>query len=619
MYLHPIPKIYREVEGEPFLLSHQCEISLSIECNNQDLESAKVLKSNILELLKLDLKINKSYIEMMPLKSIRLIKENGIKEESYILTINEDIVEVRASTSTGMFYGVQTFIQLIKNEGVELSPVIIEDEPYFKNRGFYHDVTRGKVPTLKTLMDLVDKLSHYKMNQLQLYIEHSFAFKGFSEMWCDKDPLTAEEILLLDEYCQKRHVELVPSIATFGHLYELLRTESYHEFCELGYDESEYSFCDRMAHHTLDVSNEKSFEVVEKMVKDFLPLFSSNKFNICCDETFDLAKGKSKHLLENQSLGEVYVNFLNKIINLAKSHQKEVLFWGDIILHYEHLLSKIDSQVTCLNWNYSHICDDSQTKSIAKSGVPQYVCPGVAGWNKLMNLMDHGYENIRRMISYGVRYGAIGVLTTDWGDFGHLNLLGSSVPLMIDAASMSWNPLIEIDKDEVFKGISLLEYQDRTLTLVPLLVKLSECQKFSWFELVIWKEKFDMEIRDLMIKEYSTFNPKVIREDYFKAKEIERELYTRLPHMKINNQIEMQEFLVASEGISLINDFALHLLKNELNLSTSEPVNDAFELAQAFELWLQRYKNIWRLRNKESELNQIVNVIKYLCKYLRTH
>ena len=68
-----------------------------------------------------------------------------------------------------------------------------------------------------------------------------------------------------------------------------------------------------MAHHTLDVSNEKSFEVVEKMVKDFLPLFSSNKFNICCDETFDLAKGKSKHLLENQSLGEVYVTFLNRL------------------------------------------------------------------------------------------------------------------------------------------------------------------------------------------------------------------------------------------------------------------------------------------------------------------
>ncbi|MEE0881024.1 MAG: glycosyl hydrolase family 20, partial [Turicibacter sp.] len=118
---------------------------------------------------------------------------------------------------------------------------------------------------------------------------------------------------------------------------------------------------------------------------------------------------------------------------------------------------------------------------------------------------------------------------------------------------------------------------------------------------------------------YSTFNPKLIREDYFKAKEIESALYTHLPNIKINNQIEIQEFLVAAEGISLINDFALHLLNNELNLSTSEPVNDAFELAQAFELWLQRYKNIWRLRNKESELNQIVNVIKYLCKYLRTH
>ena len=169
-------------------------------------------------------------------------------------------------------------------------------------------MTRGKVPTLETLKQLVDKLSHYKINQLQLYIEHSFAYKGFSEIWFDKDPLTAEEILLLDEYCRTKHIELVPSIAVFGHLYEVLRSESYKELCEIE-DGSDFSFYDRMAHHTLDVSNEQSLVLVQKMIDEFLPLFTSNKFNIGCDETFDIGKGKSSILLSQFNEGQLYVDF----------------------------------------------------------------------------------------------------------------------------------------------------------------------------------------------------------------------------------------------------------------------------------------------------------------------
>ena len=47
-----------------------------------------------------------------------------------------------------------------------------------------------------------------------------------------------------------------------------------------------------MAHHTLNVTNEDSIKLVGNMLEQFIPLFSSNKFNICCDETFDLGKRK---------------------------------------------------------------------------------------------------------------------------------------------------------------------------------------------------------------------------------------------------------------------------------------------------------------------------------------
>lgn len=616
MYLQPIPRHYVVEDGHKFLLQNDDKIVLCHQCNDKDIESAKLLKMAIKELIRLDLKLNKAYLNNACKEAIFLIKEEGIEEEGYRLTINESKVEIKATTSTGLFYGVQTFIQIIKNEGMELSPVNIEDYPYFKHRGYYHDVTRGKVPTLKTLKQLVDKLAHYKINQLQLYIEHSFAYKGFSEVWVDKDPLTSEEILLLDEYCQKRHIELVPSIAVFGHLYEVLRSESYKELCELE-DESDFSFYDRMAHHTLDVSNEKSLVLVEKMIHEFLPLFSSNKFNIGCDETFDLGKGKSSLLLNQLSEGQLYVSFLNKIISIAKQHHKEVLFWGDVILRYEHLLDQIDHDVTCLNWNYYYLVEENETKLIGESGIAQYVCPGVAGWNHFMNLMNKGFENIRRMVSYAVKYSADGVLTTDWGDYGHINLLGNSIPLMIYGAASSWNPLASMTKEASFQAISFLEYRDSSLRIVQLLADLSECQKMTWYEIVKWKEKFQTDMKEVLIEEYQRFNPADIQADYYRATALERELRQYLPFIQKENEVDFKEFLISTEAIILFNDFYLHLLKNDFGKSQSHPVTSTKALAVNIEEWFYRYQFIWRERNKESELIRITEVIKYLCKYLR--
>ena len=82
----------------------------------------------------------------------------------------------------------------------------IHDFPDIRNRGFYHDVTRGRVPTLSYLKGLADNLAFYKINQMQLYIEHSYLFEDLSEMWRDDTPLTAQDILELDAYCRKLHI-----------------------------------------------------------------------------------------------------------------------------------------------------------------------------------------------------------------------------------------------------------------------------------------------------------------------------------------------------------------------------------------------------------------------------
>ena len=315
----------------------------------------------------------------------------------------------------------------------------IQDEPGYPERGFYYDITRGMVPTLQTLKELADRLSFYKINQLQLYVEHTFAFRGFSEAWTGKDPLTAEDILELDEYCRKLHIELVPSIATFGHLYEILVTKTWNRFSELDTN-APFTWRDRMSHHTLNVSDENSFSVVKEMLNQYIPLFTSDKFNICCDETFDIGRGKSKELAEKNGVGRLYVDFLKKIMQYVQSKGKKVLFWSDIILKTPEFLSEIPQNTECLFWDYSPNVKEDGVRTIAQSGVEFGVCPGVCGWNVMMNLFENSYQNISKLVRFGLKYGARCLLNTDWGDFGHINLFASSMPGMAMGAALSWNP-----------------------------------------------------------------------------------------------------------------------------------------------------------------------------------
>lgn len=138
--------------------------------------------------------------------------------ESYAIEIGSRGV-VLAGSEQGLFWAVQTFCQILEQYGCCLPQLRLQDAPSLPYRGYYHDVTRGRVPTLHFLKQLADKLSEYKLNQMQLYIENTYLFRDFSEVWRSDDPLTPEEIIELDDYCYERGIELVPSISTFSHLY----------------------------------------------------------------------------------------------------------------------------------------------------------------------------------------------------------------------------------------------------------------------------------------------------------------------------------------------------------------------------------------------------------------
>ncbi len=301
--------------------------------------------------------------------------------------------------------------------------------PTFPVRGVMLDISRNKVPSMATLYSLVDLLAGLKINHLQLYTEHTFAYSAHREVWADASPMTAEEVLLLDSYCRERFIELAPNQNSFGHLQGWLRLPRYRELAECpgGFEwpwggRSEEPF-------SLDPSNPGSLRLLEGLFDELLPNFTSRLFNVGCDETFDLGQGKSRQLCGRMGKGRVYLDFLRKIHKLVSVRGRTMLYWGDIIMEHPELVHELPDDAVALEWGYeaNHPFDEHGAK-LGASGVPWWVCPGTSSWNSFAGRTENCLGNLRSAARSGMAHGATGFLNTDWGDNGHWQFLPGQLP-----------------------------------------------------------------------------------------------------------------------------------------------------------------------------------------------
>ena len=381
--------------------------------------------------------------------------------EAYRLQSDANGILVQAATERGLFYGVQTLRQMLRQGDTQYPEFNIQDSPDYPVRGFYHDATRGAIPTLETLFQLVDKMALYKLNHLELYVEHTFALARHTDIWEGADPLTAEEILRLQDYCEERNVELVPSIATFGHCYMAMRSKRLRDLNEMDADISEwpFSFRDRMQHATLNPSDPRSFQLVADIIGEYLPLFKSKYFNICCDETFDLGRGKNKHLVKSEEdIQKLYVSFMKKIMALVTRQGKIPMFWGDVIGDNSELLKELPKDIIPIEWDYGPDADRRDTAKLAAATPNFWIAPGTGCWSRWLTPIHNAQKNILNYAKKGLKYGAKGFLNTNWGDRGNVNLPAISWHGFAYGAACGWNTAAAEDIDAFNKALDLLEF-----------------------------------------------------------------------------------------------------------------------------------------------------------------
>ncbi len=370
--------------------------------------------------------------------TIELIK-NHLENEAYRLTITEENIKIESGSEAGAFYAIKTLEQLIRNNGTNIPCVAIEDAPDIKVRGLMLDISRAKVPTIKTLKEIVDTISRLKYNHLELYVEgFSFEYKSFPNVLKKGNYITLDEYLELEKYCNERFIDFVPNQNGFGHMTDWLCLEEYQELREV---EGLFTIWgSKRPSSVIDATNPKSIELVTKMYEDMLPYVKSQYFNMNFDEAFELGYGKTKEVCALKGKATVFKEYYEQLAKVVRKYHKKPIIWADVVINHPEVVKQFSPDTIFVDWGYNldypfyrHL------KTLKECGVSFMAAPGTCTWGMITGRYPDMLGTIENACSNVIKYDGLGMLLTDWGDLGHLQYWTSSLPGVIYGALSSWN------------------------------------------------------------------------------------------------------------------------------------------------------------------------------------
>lgn len=580
------------------------------------IENAKISNAEVNRLsVFFEVSKNKDFIGELPLleayHGLNFIKfeinENFENYQEYKIEIDEKSIKLSATDLASLFYAKQTFLQILeycKFENKKLPCLVISDYPDFQRRGFMLDISRNKVPKMETLYYIIDLLASWKINELQLYTEHTFAYKNHKKVWEDYSPLTPEEIKELDKYCKQRYIDLVPNQNSFGHLEYWLKYDEYLELadcpqpCQTIWGPSKRT--------SLNPSNPKSFELMSELYNELLPNFSSKFFNIGCDETMELGLGKSKEACQKQGKGKVYLDYLIKLNKEVNKLGKITQFWGDIIINHSELIPELPKNMIALVWGYDAVYSSgNHLHKFVDAGLDFYVCPGTSSWNSLIGRNTNGFENLKNAALKGKEYSAKGYLITNWGDYGHWQPLSVSLPAIMLGSAYAWNYSEKSLEDLEFL-LNFYVFNDTTQNTAKAILKLGEVDQLTTipdgngniFHLMFSRYKYTID---------GYYQTKTMRADELLA--CEKEILSALEILKLAKPNTKDSTIIIQE-IELAAKLAIHATKlgiARLEAQDKEikniPAEKRKELYNELSALIDTHKKLWVVRNRKGGLH----------------
>ncbi|MFN0132168.1 MAG: family 20 glycosylhydrolase [Phycisphaerales bacterium] len=381
------------------------------------------------------------WIDAAPLNEPLQISDPLIPTDGYTLVISSTTPSIHASTPSGFRHAHATLRQLRTQYGSRLHALTVRDQPAFPTRGLMLDASRDRIPTSPHAHDTLNTLASLKLNHLEFYTEHTFAYVGHEDVWRDWSPMTPDDIRALASHAEPLGIRLSANQNCFGHLSSWLRHPRYAHLAETHghweFGEPGDTFA-RSGPFSLCPTDPASIALVRDLLDQLLPCFQSPLVNIGCDETFDVGFGRSADAVRARGRAAVYFDFVRQVCDLVRAHGKRPMFWADIALAHPESIPLIPDDLIGLTWGYEPDAPfERWCRLLRDAGRDAWVCPGTSSWRSITGRTNERRANLAAAATCA--HLATGFLVTDWGDIGHHQQWPISLHAIAHAADAAWS------------------------------------------------------------------------------------------------------------------------------------------------------------------------------------
>jgi hypothetical protein len=280
-------------------------------------------------------------------------------------------------------------------------------------------VDAGRVPEkLDYYHRLINFCADWGFNTLQFRLADdqgsALRFASVSGLVTHKNAFMPEQLRDLAAYGQRNGIDVFPEIESFGHTGYITRSPAFAHLLDRDPNgSSEFSGVSPIDPATL--------ELMSKLYGEVASIFPSIYLHGGCDEVNWGGSARSRLALQSQSRVQIWADYLNALNRAAVKLHKELIVWGDFVLHKEpQILGLLDKRIIIMDWNYAEnnvVPLHKALEKIAAQGARAIGAPGLSCYRWGARV---GTEQLRNVDAFADAYlasnepASLGVVVTNW-------------------------------------------------------------------------------------------------------------------------------------------------------------------------------------------------------------
>ena len=332
----------------------------------------------------------------------------------------------------------------------------------FKRVGLMIDCSRNAVRTISAIKRIIDMMSMLGYNTLMLYTEDTYEIKGRPYFGYLRGRYSKEEIKEIDSYCKERNIELIPCIQTLAHLNGMIRWKEFEDIVD--------------CNDILLVGEEKTYELIDDMLRTISENFSTNIVHIGMDEAWMLGMGK--YIQKNGYTRPVMImtEHLDHVAAICGKYGLKPLIWSDMLFQVNDSTEEIETyrilpeNITPVYWDYYSVSKEHYDKKIAEHKDlkrPFWFAGGFWTWTGFVPHNMFSIKASREAVLSCAENGVENIFFTMWGDNGAEASVFSVLPSMYYISQLIKGISDENKIKQGFKEFTGIEFDDFLLIDIP--------------------------------------------------------------------------------------------------------------------------------------------------------